>query len=116
MDAITSSQSTVISTIKEDSFNKKGSFNSSRVSTLNTEPTGQVRRDSSDWLAKPAGNSDMHARLQRLVEVKLFEPAEPGVVPEWIIKAIAHETALAQATGDHGEYTCNNISLAGVPD
>ena len=108
MDGITSNQSTVLSTNKVDSLNKKGAFNSSGVSTLNTEPTGQVRRDSSDWLARAAGNSDMHARFQRSVGGKLFKSAKPGVVPEWIIKAVA--------IGDHGESARNNISPAGVHD
>ena len=110
MDGITSSQSTVLSTNKEDSLNKKGSFNSSGVSTLNTEPTGQVRP------ARSAGNSDLRARYQRSVGSKPFKCAKPGVVPEWMTKAVTQETALAQATGDHGEYTRNSISLAGVPD
>ena len=116
MDGITSNQSTVLCTNKVDSLNKKGAFNGSGVSTLNTEPTGQVRGDSSDWLARPAGNSDMHARFQRSVGGKLFKSAKPDVVPEWIIKAVTHGTALAQDTGYHGEYTHNNISLAGVHD
>lgn len=110
MDGITTSQSTVLSPNKEDSLNKKGSFNSSGVSTLNTEPTGQVRRDGS------ARNSDLRARYQRSVRGKMLKSAKPGVVPEWITKAVAQETALAQATGDHGEYTRKSISLAGVPD
>lgn len=107
MDIITNSQSTVLSIIKEDSLNKKGSFNSSGVSTLNTEPTRQVRQDSSEWLARPAGIGDMHARLQSSVGAKLFESAKPGVVPEWIIKA--------KAIGDHGESARNNISPAHQP-
>ena len=103
MDGITSNQSTVVSQTWQ-SVNKKGAFNNAGVSTTDAEPTGQVRRGSSDWLAKAERDQCDSTRhpIPKSGARQLFVPAGPGDVPDWIIKACE----------DHGECARHDISPA----